>query len=745
MRTKIMMVAALLLVTAGARAQDNGTAASDPQRDVANPAAPVAGSEFVGPNQIDFGLRGTAFGANSDQARFQRYRDLRDGATLDLFRYTKETKAYKFNLQADHLGYRDQRASASFNDFGNVKATFEFNQTPLFYSTTTQSLYTSSVPGVLNIADSLQTAVQNKAITLGTAMGSASAFDLQSKRSVADFKLNYAATERVDFGITVKNTLREGAQPYGATYGFSNDLELPLPLDNRTTELGASMQWANDRGMAKVAYDGSFFHNNIQTLQWDNPWRVSDSTTAGPTFGRMALAPNTEMNTGSAMGSIKLPGRSRATAFLSIANLTNNTPLIPFGSNSTLPTIALDRPNSDLSARVTSMNYNFTSAPTAMLWFSARYRGYKYDNRSEEFYVGQYINYDTSVATFNEAADRIGFTRHTFDGDVAITPFKYVSFRGGYTRESVDHRNPSTAESDRFVESSNEDTGRFSVDMTNVGWVTVRGVFEHSRRVGSAIDPAEMIAIGEQPGLRQFDVADRNKDSFRGIVQITPISQFSVNASAGIGREEYPGAYFGLRNNDNHVYSIGFDFVPVDAISAGVSYGYEKYSALQASRTANPLTANNLANLADPTQQFNDPRRDWTDDSADLVHTWNASVDIIKIIPKTEVKIGYDYSGGTSTYVYGLAANTVLPAVTQLAPVTNTLQRGTADVKYFLTKHLAAGIVYWYDKYDVNDFALGPQSALALPNTASPTAMYLGYYFRPYSANTFWGRLSYLW
>jgi hypothetical protein len=174
-------------------------------------------------------------------------------------------------------------------------------------------------------------------------------------------------------------------------------------------------------------------------------------------------------------------------------------------------------------------------------------------------------------------------------------------------------------------------------------------------------------------------------------------------------------------------------------------YGYEKYSALQASRTANPLTANNLANLADPTQQFNDPRRDWTDDSADLVHTWNASVDIIKIIPKTEVKIGYDYSGGTSTYVYGLAANTVLPAVTQLAPVTNTLQRGTADVKYFLTKHLAAGIVYWYDKYDVNDFALGPQSALALPNTASPTAMYLGYYFRPYSANTFWGRLSYLW
>src|SRR5581483_10688847 len=687
--TRSMMVAALLLVTAGAQAQD-----------VANATAPTAGTEFVGVNQVDIGLRGTSFGANSDQARFQRFRDLRDGGTLDLFRFTKETNAYQFKMNADHLGYRDQSYFASFNNYGNVKATFEFNQTPLFYSNTTQSLYTAN-GGVLSISDSIQSAVQNKTITLGNAMSNASIFDLQSQRSIADFRLNYAATQKVDLGISVKNTIRTGTQPYGATYGFSNDLEVPLPLDNRTTDLGASLQWSNDRGMAKVAYDGSFFRNNISTLQWDNPWRVSDNLTAGPAFGRMALAPNTDMNTGSAMASIKLPGRSRATAFVSMANVTNNTPLIPFGSNSTLPTIALDRPNSDLTARVTSMNYNFTSAPTSNLWFSARYRGYEYDNRSPEFYVGQYVNYDTSVATFNAAAERIGFTRHTFDGDMAFTPFRYVSFRGGYTRESIDHTNPSTAEATRFVEESIEDTGRFSVDLTNVGWITLRGVYEHSKRTGTAPDALEMLSIGEQPGLRQFDIADRNKDSFRGIVQLTPVQMFSVNASAGVGKEDYPGAYFGLRNNDNHVYSIGFDFVPVEAVSMGVSYGYEKYTALQASRTANPLTANTLANLADPTQQFNDPRRDWTDDSADKVNTWNASLDLIKLIPRTEVKIGYDLSDAQSTYVYGLAANTVLAAPVQLPAVTNKLQRGTADVKYFLTKHLAAGLVYWFDKYDV--------------------------------------------
>ena len=59
---------------------------------------------------------------------------------------------------------------------------------------------------------------------------------------------------------------------------------------------------------------------------------------------------------------------------------------------------------------------------------------------------------------------------------------------------------------------------------------------------------------------------------------VTPVSQFSVNASAGIGKQDYPGTNFGLRNNDNHVYSVGFDFVPSDKVSLGASYGYEKYT-----------------------------------------------------------------------------------------------------------------------------------------------------------------------
>jgi hypothetical protein len=53
-------------------------------------------------------------------------------------------------------------------------------------------------------------------------------------------------------------------------------------------------------------------------------------------------------------------------------------------------------------------------------------------------------------------------------------------------------------------------------------------------------------------------------------------------------------------------------------------------------------------------------------------------------------------------------------------------------------------MVYWYDSYAVNDFNMGPQP-LAPGTAAAPTMMMIGYNYAPYTANTFWGRLTYYW
>ena len=580
------------------------------------------------------------------------------------------------------------------------------------------------------MSDAVQAGIQNKVITLNSAMNAASVFEMRTERDVANFALSYSATPSVDLGVTFRNTQKTGTQPWGGSFGISGAIatELPVPIDHRTTEVGTSVEYANERGFARLGYDGSFFHNNLSTLTWDNPSRVTDSPTLGPVQGRMSLWPNSDMNTVSASGGLKLPGHSNATAYISVAGMTNHNPLIPFTVNTQIVSPALSRPNSDVTARVTAMNYTFTSRPVTSMWFSARYRVYDFDNRTVPFVVTNSVNYDTAIVALNNSSEPFGSIRHTFDADATYSPIRYVGFRAGYTRENIDRTY-------RIVEKTTEDIGRVSVDLTGLGWMTLRSVFEHSKRTGTPVDEAELLAIGEQPTLRQYDISDRNQNRFNTILTVIPVSQFSVNVSAGVGSVDYPGTNFGLRSGDSHFYSVGADYVPSNKVSLGVTYGYEAYDSLQASRTANPL----------PDLQFLDPRRDWTDSAADRTKTFGGSMDLLKVFSRTDIKVAYDSSRGDSTYTYGLTPNTVLPTPLQLTPVTNMLQRATIDGRYFVTKQFAVGLVYWFDKYEVSDFALSPVASLAQPATGTPTLMMVGYFYAPYTANTVMGRITYLW
>src|SRR5262245_2230029 len=90
-----LMVSALLLIPFGAQAQSPSESTGS-QPDVPKTTVAESIPDIRHVNFIDFGARGTSFENNSDPARFQRYRDLRDGGTLDVLRYFKESDAFSF-------------------------------------------------------------------------------------------------------------------------------------------------------------------------------------------------------------------------------------------------------------------------------------------------------------------------------------------------------------------------------------------------------------------------------------------------------------------------------------------------------------------------------------------------------------------------------------------------------------------------------------------------------------------------
>ena len=543
------------------------------------------------------------------------------------------------------------------------------------------------------------------------------------KRSITDFRFVYSLTDQLDLSGAFKNTQKTGEQPWAGTFGFSDAVELATPVDTRTTDVGVAAEWTNARGVARVGYDGSFFKNNITTLVWSNPLRSTDSPSSGPASGRMSIWPNSNLNSVSLSGLVKLPNNATATAYVSFGSLSQDDALIPFTINGAIASPPLSRPTADASARITATAFTYNTRPTPQLWFTARFRSYDFDNQTPSFAVPTTVLYDTTVSVINESSSPFSFSRKMFDLDSSWTPTTLAAFRAGYSLEKVD-------ETFRTFDATTQHTLRLSVDTSAVHGVTVRGVYEYSKRTGSGLDEQSLDDIGEQTSLRQFDISDFTANRFSAIVVGRLGSNLSVNGTGFVGDDNRPDTGFGLLSHNVGGVAFGFDYIPSDAVSVGASYQYERYSALQKSRQANPGV------------QFDDPTRDWTTDSGDHTHTLTASADLLKLWPKTDVRFAYDFVRAESTYVYGLAPNTTLPPVSQLPAVNNRRNRLTADANYMIKPHLGAGLVYWFEKYEVDDFAFNPQT---LNTVSQPSFISLQYAFRGYTANTITARVTYSW
>ena len=182
--------------------------------------------------------------------------------------------------------------------------------------------------------------------------------------------------------------------------------------------------------------------------------------------------------------------------------------------------------------------------------------------------------------------------------------------------------------------------------------------------------------------------------------------------------------------NDFHTFTVGVDANRTDTLVVGTEYAFEHYGTLQRSRQANPGV------------QFDDPTRDWSTDMNENVHTATASLDFPHVARRTAARFAYDYVHANARYLYVLPTNTTLATPQQLAPVRNKMQRATADVRYSLSQRLGAGVGYWFDSYDAQDFARSPGT---LDSPFFPALINLMNLNRPYRAHTVSARLIYSW
>jgi MtrB/PioB family decaheme-associated outer membrane protein len=712
---------------------------------------------------LDLGYRGGS--VDGDEARFERYRDLRPGVT-SFFQLKRDAEKYRFEGTAFNLGYRDQRAAAEYTD-GKVTVGGLFDSTPLNYLYDAPLIWTNEGGGRFTLPVALRRAVEGPTNVAndGSAVGTPcapgfgpttcnattaaqaianrsiyntiiSAGDIAVKREVVGVKVGYIPIPSLGFNADFSSTGRTGSMPWNASFAFNNVTQLPAPIDQRNNELKANTEWVNEKGMIRVDYWGSFFSNEIQTLTWDNPIRATDynsgtglgfdssaySNGNGAAFGQSALWPSNTLNSFGLTGMLKAIPKTTVNGNVQLTYMRQNESLLPWSVNSVINQPAVlsaypglrTLPRTSAEAAVNGLNalVNFNSRPTPYLTLQARYRYNQHDNNTPQFDGRTYVTFDGAVRTITDNplthhvegwSEYFHITRKNLDANATFRLAEYGAFRVGYANEKFDREG-------RGFSEVNEDTLRLAYDAQLFERLSVRASLDAARRRGdgfilSGVD-YETGPGGTQPGLRYFDEADRDRTRGAVILTANPVDMASVFVQFSTTRDTFLGDESIPAGREQ----FGLLSQDVDAVVGGIDIAPSEMVHFGASIGRDEFSALQKSRNANPPPDASwiDPARNWTLDNNEVVKTYMAYLDLVGLADaKADVRFSYEFNDSDNAFNYGGPRIPVLQAGGTFVPlpnVTNEWQRFTADVKYYFTPKVGVGVGFWYDKFDVSDW-----------------------------------------
>ena len=773
MRNRVMTVTAALLLASATCVSAQGPAKAPVQ-----PAAPTATPS--GLSAIDFGYRGTT--TDGDEARYERYRDTRSGAYTNI-RFGKESETYLFNATASNIGYRDQNYTVDYRR-NALKFGFLFDAIPLNYCYNCSTPWVESAGNVWTLDPATRLAVQNSryrfppptlplpagftGIPANAAQaqlesvyrGLARPFEIQQRRDTTGLNLGYDVNTDVAVTGGFTTTHKTGYQPFGMSFAFNNANELPLHLDHRTNDLSVGVEWVKPQGMFRAAYDYSAFSNKYNEIVWDNPLQAVDynngllpplgpydpngySNGNGPARGRMSAFPDSTMSVVSFMGMYKIARRTSLNGTVQIIDQSQNDDLIPWTSNAVInqPAVwavfpelaALERTTAEVKVRAVNALMNFSTRMTNKVGLTAKYRHNTHANLSRPFNAVEYVRFDAVPEETGGVAEGLDIVRDTFDTALSFKLLPFSTVRVGYGYDNFNRTG-------RAHNDMRDQAVRLTWDSTGSQYLSLRAGYERVARKGFGFSVMALEEGGAQPGLRFYDEANRDRDRFNFTATLMPVDKIDITASMTYVKDIYggPGLEFGLLDNKNKSLAIGVAFMPIETVDFGVNYGRDNYTALQKSRNANPP----------PDPQFTDPNRDWTLDNEESVNNYDLYFNLNRALRNTDISLNYTFSDSDNGFTFGgprIASLAAAGTFEALPHVTNSWRQLRADVKYFFTPKVGVGLGWWYEKFDVSDFA-----TIDLPGQpGTPRIDYLGvistgYGNRPYNGNTVSARLLFV-
>ncbi|MGN6183368.1 MAG: MtrB/PioB family outer membrane beta-barrel protein [Thermoanaerobaculia bacterium] len=738
-----------------------------------------------------------AVGDDHVSSKFQEFRDIESGITAGIDAHFRDDNSL-FNLQARQIGRDDQDIAIDGGTAGLYYYSLNFTEIPHNYAYDAKSLWGGIGSDYLTLPDGMQADLQNSTSNaqlasklLGYVNTGAETIDESLHRQNIGGDFTLLATYPFVMKLAASNESREGVRPWSASFGFGNFVELPWPVNYDTREVRLSGEYAKpeSRYYANATVRVSEFVDHIESFVFDNPYRITDAAgglnctfNCGPATGRMTLYPSNDYYDVSGTFVVKnLPRHSTFNAFVSAGFMRQDSPLVPFSTNSAAPPMrsptnpsfnatdpaGLPRDSAEAAMNTKTVSLRWTSDFSPKTRFVGQYRYYGLDNREKPFTMYQFIREDEDIRNPETAGGTYStvlaeYAKHTLslEGTYQLTPMSKVS--GVYTYERMNRE-------EREVEWTNDHRFKVEYDTTVMGALEFKTWYERTERTTADYEfdlynivQGNPAAHPMFPWIEKFDEAPYGRNELQGMVTwvvndassisshlqyvntdygVAPLGSLSMT-TANVTTQTSEDVQFGVRSDKRASFGVDYTWAPTERFSAFAEAGYERqqYESMSRQWTVNGVT--------DPyaRQRVLESNANWIASVRDNYITAGLGIDAT-LLDKLKFSVQYVFSKSDGRQAYSSPVGTTADDTNAFEPQPfddvddTTFHTFNPELSYDWSDHLSLAAGYQWEDWNIDDYIYKGFTYAPLYTTG--VAMLMGGLLpQPYSQNTAYVRVK---
>jgi MtrB/PioB family decaheme-associated outer membrane protein len=486
------------------------------------------------------------------------------------------------------------------------------------------------------------------------------------------------------FDVDYRRQEREGQGSQGGSF-FFNASQLIRPIDYSTDQLDAKVGYAAHRWQLNLTYAGSVFKNENESLTWQNPYTPLPGA-GTQDEGELAQPPDNQAHYIGLNGSVQLPARTLLSGQLSVGRQTQNEDLLPYTVNPAIAVNPLPRDTADAEVETTNANLRIVSSPARLFSIEGELDYYDRDNKTDmtdwDYVVTDWVPAGTPAE--NIAYD---YTRTNANVRAELRANSRNRFHIGY-----DYQRYKRPQQEREETDTRRWWFKYNARPVRVADINIE-LYSESRD-GSEYETITDVPVPQNPAMRLYNMADRERDGLRANISFTPTDRANIAVEYEYNDDDYNNSVLGLLTSNYQRYGLDLSLLLTERITGYIGLYNEEIDSEQADQNgANPIW-NGFTNdqYWTGTVGLRIPR---------LTRRWGMNLEYTRAASKGEITI--DNAGLQS----------------QFPDLRSDLHQFKLGVDYAFSPAWSLQLGYWYEKFDTSDWALEGVEPDTVPNLLS--------------------------